>query len=376
MKRVIEIKTVGDIVTARQSGRDISRLLGFGLVDQTKLATAISELTRNVIQYAGSGTCMITHEAKPEALVVRVEVEDRGPGIPDIDAAMVQGASTGGGWGAGLPGSKRLVERFEIDSQPGRTKVTLELIRPRRDGYVLLVHPAAAAGSAPDSVPEPVSVPLAEPAEEPLARPRPVEGHAADSMPGSASSGSAPAPRPMPHPVRAQGTRPMPVVSVPANASQRSVQPTGFDPVELPASISAAGLLSTVRVANDFGILQARQAARMIADTVGFSRVATCCIVTAVSELATNLVAHAVKGGLMTFTAVRMGDNRFGIEVSCVDEGPGMSDVASAVEGGQSTAGTLGAGLRAVTRMMDEVEIQSRAGRGSAIIARKWREDE
>ena len=91
------------------------------------------------------------------------------------------------------------------------------------------------------------------------------------------------------------------------------------------------------------------------------------------SELATNLVAHAVTGGMMTFTAVQVGDERMGIEIGCVDDGPGMLDVARSLASGFSTAGTLGGGLRAVTRMMDEVEIESRDGRGSAIVARKWR---
>jgi len=130
--KIVEIKGSGDIVVARQSGRDMARKLGFGSADQTRLATAISELTRNVIQYATEGVCCITDESDKRIMKVRVKVEDQGPGIPDMNKAMEQGYSTGEGLGAGLPGTRRLVQEFHIDSSPGRTVVTVVIARRKR----------------------------------------------------------------------------------------------------------------------------------------------------------------------------------------------------------------------------------------------------
>jgi len=125
----IEIKVEADIVAARRAGREMARQLGFGSADQTRLATAISELARNVIQYAGEGVCLVTDESDQNASKIRVVVEDHGPGIPDIEQAMTDGFSTGGGLGAGLPGARRLVHEFEIESQPGHTRVTIGMSR-------------------------------------------------------------------------------------------------------------------------------------------------------------------------------------------------------------------------------------------------------
>jgi serine/threonine-protein kinase RsbT len=120
-----------DIITARQFGRDLARDLGFGLADQTRLATSISELTRNVIQYAETGTCLITDASDESTHCVQVEVLDHGPGIPDIERAMEDGFSTGSGLGAGLPGVKRLMHDFHIESRPGFTKITSRIRRIR-----------------------------------------------------------------------------------------------------------------------------------------------------------------------------------------------------------------------------------------------------
>jgi len=127
----IEIKVESDIVAARQAGREMARQLGFGSADQTRLATAISELVRNVIRYADIGVCIITDESDQRVLKIRVVVEDRGPGIPDVEQAMTDGFSTGGGLGAGLPGTRRLVHEVEIESQPGYTRVTVVMKRRR-----------------------------------------------------------------------------------------------------------------------------------------------------------------------------------------------------------------------------------------------------
>ncbi len=130
----VTIRGYGDIVNARQTGRALARELGFGLADQTRLATAISELTSNALHYAGSGVCTIIDRSDASRNCIQVSVEDNGPGIPDIEQAMQQGFSTGGTLGAGLPGTKRLVDEFHIESRPGYTKVVIALMRQiRRD---------------------------------------------------------------------------------------------------------------------------------------------------------------------------------------------------------------------------------------------------
>jgi len=125
----VEIRDERDIIVARSAGRDMARDLGFGSADQTRLATAISELTRNIIQYAGKGTCTISDLSNGRDLIIHVVVEDSGPGIDDMENAMEFGFSTNKGLGAGLPGTKRLVSSFEIESVPGHTVVTIELTK-------------------------------------------------------------------------------------------------------------------------------------------------------------------------------------------------------------------------------------------------------
>jgi len=128
-EKSVEINVEGDIVVARSAGRELARQIGFGSADQTRLATAISELTRNVVQYAGSGVCSVIDESGDETAGIRVTVEDHGPGIPDVEEAMADGFSTGGGLGAGLPGTRRLVHEFHVESEPGHTKVTIAMTR-------------------------------------------------------------------------------------------------------------------------------------------------------------------------------------------------------------------------------------------------------
>ena len=129
--RQVELKRSSDIVAARQACRDMARALGFGSADQTRLATAVSELARNVIQYAGEGVCVVTDDSDNEAAVICVVVEDHGPGIADIDKALEQGFTTSGGLGAGLPGARRLVDGFAISSEPGHTTVQLKTVRKK-----------------------------------------------------------------------------------------------------------------------------------------------------------------------------------------------------------------------------------------------------
>jgi len=130
-EKQIDIRGERDIIAARSTGRDMARDLGFGSADQTRLATAISELTRNIIRYVGKGTCTISDMSNERDLIIHVVVEDSGPGIDDIEQAMEFGFSTSKGLGAGLPGTKRLVSSFEIESVPGHTVVTIELAKRR-----------------------------------------------------------------------------------------------------------------------------------------------------------------------------------------------------------------------------------------------------
>ena len=123
----VAVRQTSDIVLARSSARALAARLGFGKADQTRLATAVSELTRNVIMYAGSGACRITDTSDAEFNRIEITVEDHGPGIADIELAMQDGFSTGGSMGAGLAGTRRLVEDFSLESAPGLTKVSVSL---------------------------------------------------------------------------------------------------------------------------------------------------------------------------------------------------------------------------------------------------------
>ncbi|MCA1557568.1 MAG: anti-sigma regulatory factor, partial [Acidobacteria bacterium] len=113
----IALKSERDIANARTQVRVIAAALGFRLLDQTRLATVASELARNVIKYGGGGQLI----AQPTLVSdgrsgLRLIFEDKGPGIENIEAAMRDGFSTGGGLGKGLPGSKRLVDEFKIEA--------------------------------------------------------------------------------------------------------------------------------------------------------------------------------------------------------------------------------------------------------------------
>ena len=145
----IPLNMESDIIIARQKGRELAERLGFGVADQTRLATGISELTRNVINYAKKGLCVITDASDEQAMRVRVSVEDHGPGIPDIAAAMKDGFSTVRSLGMGLPGTRRLVHDFDISSKPGHTKVVISIFRPRPAVAVAGVKSAASRLWAP-----------------------------------------------------------------------------------------------------------------------------------------------------------------------------------------------------------------------------------
>ena len=125
----IGLVTQDDIVRARQAGREIARREGLSIADQTRFATAISELSRNVILYAWTGQCEIAVLREDWNVTLTAVVSDSGPGIPDIDRAMSPGFSTGNGLGAGLPGVRRLMDAFAIDSGTDGTRVEISLTR-------------------------------------------------------------------------------------------------------------------------------------------------------------------------------------------------------------------------------------------------------
>ena len=108
-----------DIVAARQLGRNVAKELGFGIVDQARITTAISELARNIFLYAGKGQICIDKLFEQGKVGLIISATDSGPGISDIRQVMEDGFSTSGGLGAGLPGVKRLMDQFDIESSPG-----------------------------------------------------------------------------------------------------------------------------------------------------------------------------------------------------------------------------------------------------------------
>jgi serine/threonine-protein kinase RsbT len=113
------IETDNDVVVVRQLVRTWAVDLGFGLVDQTKMITAASELARNTLVYGGGGSVLLEILQEPRRKGLRLTFEDQGPGIPDIELALRDGYTTGNGMGLGLSGSKRLVNEFEIASRVG-----------------------------------------------------------------------------------------------------------------------------------------------------------------------------------------------------------------------------------------------------------------
>lgn len=113
----LQIHTEQDIVTARHIGRYIAKNLEFGNIVQSRIATVISELARNIYLYAEEGFISIDTIEREGMLGLRIQAKDRGPGIRDIRQAMEDGFSTSGGLGAGLPGVKRLMDEFHIESK-------------------------------------------------------------------------------------------------------------------------------------------------------------------------------------------------------------------------------------------------------------------
>lgn len=125
-KDTMQILKEQDVVIFRNRVKEFAVKIGMSLVNQTKLITAASELVRNMLKYANGGTVRLEIISTNGKTGVRLVFEDKGPGIPNIKEAMMDGFSTGKSLGLGLPGAKRLVNEFEIISEPGKgTKVTI-----------------------------------------------------------------------------------------------------------------------------------------------------------------------------------------------------------------------------------------------------------
>lgn len=116
---VIRVISSEDVVRIRQLVREWAIRSGFNLVEQTKIVTGASEIARNTVNHGGGGTLLVEAVNNGSRRGIRLTFEDKGPGIADLELAMKDGYSTGGGLGLGLGGAKRLSNEFEISSRPG-----------------------------------------------------------------------------------------------------------------------------------------------------------------------------------------------------------------------------------------------------------------
>ncbi len=117
---LVAISSAADIVTARQQGRALASRLGFSASELTIIATAISEVARNIVEYAGGGEILLSVLRNAQRRGICVVARDSGPGIPDVEKALSDGYSTSKGLGLGLPGARRLMDEFELVSEIGR----------------------------------------------------------------------------------------------------------------------------------------------------------------------------------------------------------------------------------------------------------------
>ena len=124
-------------------------------------------------------------------------------------------------------------------------------------------------------------------------------------------------------------------------------------------------------IVNDSDIVQARQKGREVASRIGFVSTDLVLITTAISELARNILLYARQGEITVKSLNNGGRN--GILLVARDEGPGIPNIEQAMQGGFSTSGNLGLGLPGVRRLMDEMSIESEVGKGTTVVARKWK---
>jgi serine/threonine-protein kinase RsbT len=128
----VPITSDSDMVPARAQGRALATELGFSRTDATLIATAISEIARNIVVHVGRGEITLEPLYENDRYGLLVVAQDAGPGIPDLEAALDHGSASGKGLGLGLPGARRLMDEFQIASEPGRgTTVTMKKWRIR-----------------------------------------------------------------------------------------------------------------------------------------------------------------------------------------------------------------------------------------------------
>lgn len=123
----VHINSDADIIAARHLGRKLAEHVGFTGSELTVIATAISEIARNIVEYARSGEVLLRPMNQGNRRGIIVVAKDRGPGIADVELAMQDGYSTSKGIGLGLPGARRLMDEFDIDSKVGKgTTITMK----------------------------------------------------------------------------------------------------------------------------------------------------------------------------------------------------------------------------------------------------------
>jgi len=130
----VPITSDSDMVPARAQGRALATKLGFSRTDATLIATAISEIARNIVVHVGNGEILLQPMYEDGRYGLLVVAQDTGPGIPDIDAALDHGFASGKGLGLGLPGARRLMDEFHVASELGKgTTVTMKKWRVRNE---------------------------------------------------------------------------------------------------------------------------------------------------------------------------------------------------------------------------------------------------
>jgi serine/threonine-protein kinase RsbT len=129
----VPVSSDADLVAARQKGRELSATLGFSSIDMTLIVTAISEVARNILLYAKEGEIVMRLDQNGRQRGIVVVARDEGPGIADVALAMRDSYSTGSGLGLGLPGARRLMDEFEIESEVSKgTTVVMKKWAPER----------------------------------------------------------------------------------------------------------------------------------------------------------------------------------------------------------------------------------------------------
>jgi serine/threonine-protein kinase RsbT len=129
---LVHVSSDADVVEAREKGRELSAQLGFSSIDLTLIVTAISEVARNILLYAREGEIVLRLDSDGQRGIT-VVARDEGPGIPDLELAMRDSYSTGNGLGLGLPGARRLMDEFEIESEISKgTTVVMKKWAPDR----------------------------------------------------------------------------------------------------------------------------------------------------------------------------------------------------------------------------------------------------